>query len=119
MKFLFIDESSKQQNKNKYFFALTGLMIGKDKLINLENELRALKIKYGMKNLKALRGAMLKDEKLSCTSKIIEILKKNQVQILSSVLGRVALKDTENINNSYFGALTFLIERFFLHLRRE
>lgn len=120
MKIMFIDESKKQEGKsNKYFFILTGLLIDEEKLFDLEQELRTLKENYSLLNLKELRGNKLKINKIKCSEEISKILQDYNVQIISIILGRITLKKTTKIEDNYFNAITFLIERFFLHLKKE
>lgn len=119
MKFLFIDESDKQKKENKYFFALVGLMINNDNLFLVEQNLRILKEKYKLSNFKELRNKKSKDDKLRCTKEVSLLLQQNNVKVISAVLGCIALKSTRDISNSYFDAITFLLERYFIHLKKE
>ena len=119
MKIMFIDESTKQENRNnKYFFIQLGIMINKESILPLEEDLRKIKDKYQMTNFKSLRKNK-KEEKIECTSEICKTLLNHNASVLSTVLGAVALKDINNISDSYFGAITFLIERFFMNLKNE
>lgn len=120
MDFIFIDESKKQDSKyNKELFALTGLVVNNANLINLENELREFKNKYDILHLKELRAQRSKEEKLNRTNEIVQILRNNDVKIISALLGKETLKSKKKIEDSYFDTLTFIIERFFLHLKKE
>ena len=113
MKFLFLDESKKQGK----IFNLVGLMINKDNLLKLEKSLEELKKKHKLSNLKDLKGPIR--NKLGCTKEIVAILIENDVKIISSILGPIALKNKAKIDDNYFEAITFLIERFFINLKRE
>jgi len=118
MKFFFIDESDKQQNKdNRYFFALCGLIVDKDNLVNLNSELEALKVKYDLPNLKKLRGNHPEKDKI--TSEIFKILKSNNTKAMSAILGTKTYKGIESIDDAYLSALYFLTERFLINLRME
>lgn len=120
MKFLFVDESQRQEGKNqKHLFVLCGVLVDEQNLITLETELRDLKLKYCLFNFKDLKSLADKGKKLECTQEICDALIKNNVKILSAGLGTVALIDAENVEDGYFDAIIFLIERFFLHLKRE
>jgi len=41
------------------------------------------------------------------------------VNIISCILGDIALREIENVESTYFEALRFLIERFYIHLEKE
>ena len=62
MKFLFIDESAKQNRKKKELFALCGIIIDGKNLLNVEEALRSLKEKYALDNLKKSKGKEFKDK---------------------------------------------------------
>jgi len=120
MRFLFIDESEKQKNRyQRYFFSLCGLMVDEENLISLNNELNKIKEEYGFSNLKELRGGISREIKLEVTHKVFQILSSNDAEVITAILGDIALKYVTTVNNVYFDALTFLIERFFIHLSKE
>jgi len=120
MKILFIDESRKEKSRNeKYFFIQAGLMIDKEKIIDVEQAIEELKKSYTLETLKQIRKNYEKEKKIKFTRELFKILQKNKSKILSSVLGNIALRHTEKIENSYFGGLTFLIERYFINLDKE
>jgi len=120
MEILFLDESEKQKNKNeRYFFCLCGLMVDENKLFTLDDELNKLRKNYRFSNLKDLRQRLPHRTKIKRTKEIYEILRSNGAKIISAILGDVALKDINAVDNAYFGALTFLIERFFIHLGKN
>jgi len=119
MKVLFIDESEKQKNvENKYFFCLCGLMIDRDNLIGLNNNLDSLRKTYNLSNLKDLRSSKGLD-KIKVTKEIYEILNSNNAKVITTMLGDKSLEYTDETIDVYFGAFTFLIERFLIHLWRE
>jgi len=121
MRFLFIDETDKQKNKNnKYFFVLCGLVISGDNLISVTTDLNQIKEKYKLKTLKDARKTKLKrDTKIEITKEIYDSLKKNKAEIRSAFIGNISLRNIETVNDVYFGALTFLIERYFLTLKEN
>ncbi len=118
MKFLFIDESERQQKtKNQtHFFCLCGLMIDEENLLNLENNLKILRKKYSLSNFKESRKRY--HFKLELTKELYEILKIHNAKIISIILGDIALRDIHAVD-AYFDALTFLIERFFINLKKD
>jgi hypothetical protein len=120
MKFLFIDESEKQKGKNRrYFFCLCGLMVDEDRLFALNSDFDTLREKYKLSNLKDLRKKLPSKTKIKITKEICRILESKNTKIISAILGDVTLKDINRVDNAYFSALTFLIERFFIHLERS
>lgn len=120
MMFLFIDESEKRGNsKGRYFFSLCGLMVNDKEIIPLTEKLEKLKTTSNLKTLKQLRKSMPKSKKIELTHYVKEILESHKVKVISSILGNIALRSVKNVENAYFEALTFLIERFYIHLRKE
>lgn len=120
MKFIFIDESEKQRKKNRYFFILCGLIIDERGIFGIEEIVRNLKENYNLKNLKDLKSRKIeKQNKLKISENISNLLKENRSVILSTILGSITLQEIKNVENSYFNALTFMIERFFLRLKKE
>lgn len=121
MNFMFIDESERQRRKNKYFFALCGAIVSGEDIFTLEEKIRKLKEIYNLDNLKDLKSSknLEKQEKLKISKEILGLLKENKVIILSTILGKVALCSINNIEERYFDALSFMIERFFLRLNKE
>lgn len=120
MKFLFIDESEKQEGKNRrYFFCLCGLMVNEDNLLTLTNELDTLRKKYKLSNLKDARKKLPRRTKTKITKEIFRILQSNNTEIISAILGNRALMEINRVDNAYFDSLTFLIERFFIHLEKS
>ncbi len=93
MKFLFIDESERQKNKdNKYFFCLCGIIADSDNLLKLENHLKHFKGSYGLSNLKDLRGNF--PSKKERTIELHDILESHKTKVMSVILGDIALRDT-------------------------
>jgi len=121
MRFLFIDETDKQKNKNnKYFFVLCGLVINGDNLISLTTELNQIKEESKLRTLKDARKTSLKrDRKIEITKRIYNSLKNNKTEVRSAFIGNISLRNIQAVNDVYFGALTFLIERYFLTLKKE
>jgi hypothetical protein len=119
MRILFIDETDKQKNKNnRYFFVLCGLVTKGESLINLTNELNQIKESYKLDTLKDTRKTNLKKSiKIEITNKIYNSLKNNGAEIRSAFIGNISLRSIKTVNDVYFGALTFLIERYFLTLK--
>jgi len=121
MKLIFIDESKKQENsKNKFFLIQLGLVIDKDNLQKVEKEIEGLKQKWRIENLKKIREPpYTKETKLKFTRELSNILESNNVKVISSVLGDIALRNIRKIENSYFEAIKFVLERFFINLNKE
>ena len=124
LKIIFIDETSKTKN-NKCFLCLCGLIVDSSEVINLENELRLFKKKYGYENFKDFREPYNKEIKLKQTNEIKNILIKYDVNIISSVIQENSLNTIRlnNKNNSeafqrYYD-LVFILERFSFHLNRR
>jgi len=120
MKLLFIDESKRQQNKmNKLFFVQVALMIDKDSLLKVEKGIEFIKKAHSLPSLKGLRSQMPKKTKLDITQEICDLLIANNAKILSSVLGNIALRSYKRIEDSYYEALLFIVERYFINLNQE
>lgn len=120
MKFIFMDESEKQRKKNKYFFVLCGLIIDEENLFLIEEKVKNLKTNYNLVNLKELKSEKIEKQiKLKISEEIFNLLSENKSVVLSTILGSITLQDIKNIENNYFTALTFMIERFFLRLIKE
>lgn len=119
MKLLFIDETDKQKSKNKkYYFVLCGLVVNGDSLISLTKELNNICESYKLKSLKDTRKRNLKtDIKIEITKRIHEVLKEVKAEARSAFLGNITLEGIRKVNDIYFGALTFLVERYFLSLK--
>lgn len=120
MKLLFIDESKRQQNRNnKLFFIQVGVMVDKDSLLTIEKGIEVIKQEYNLNGLKGLRGRIPRETKLEVTQKLCTLLSENNVKILSSVLGNVAMRSYRRIEDSYCDAISFIVERFFINLNQE
>jgi len=124
MKFLFVDETMKGIYSNS-FLCICGLIVDQSNLIGLNNSISEFKGNYGFKNLKELR-TVDKKLKIKFTGDLFEILNSNDVNVISAILGDPTL---QRIEENYegplkeakkrFNALSFLLERFYLHLRRK
>lgn len=120
MKLLFIDESEKARDRSlsekirdEKFFVLCGLIINADSIICIENEVKELKDKYGLTNLKDLRSMNKNDKRKSeILEGISTILDESKSRILSTILGSDALRDYKKAIDNHFGAFTFMCERF-------
>ncbi len=120
MKLLFIDESKKESSKlNRYFFCQVGLMVDKEKLLLIEKGIEKIKEKYEIVSLKHIRGNISREKRLLITTELSDLLKKHDAKVLSTILGNVAMKQINHISDSYYEALNFLIERFFINLNKE
>lgn len=119
MKLLFIDETDRQKSKNKkYYFVLCGLVVNGDNLISLAKELNNICESYKLKSLKDTRKRNLKkDIKIEITKRVYKVLKEGKVEARSTFLGNITLESIRKVNDIYFGALTFLVERYFLSLK--
>ena len=116
MEILFIDESDVYSSGNRECLILTGLSIKEEDLLKVEDKLEELKLSLNLKNLKELRTSRLRTEqKLDYTDKIIRILKETNIKVISSVLN----VGWDEYRDSYFGGLVFIIERFFLRIKRN
>jgi len=117
MKIIFIDESEYNYKKRKEYFVLSGIVVDEEKLLELEEEIRELKEKNGIQNLKELRKTITvqQENKLKFTKKIVDLLKKNNCKNISIIFGDLGY----NYDEDYFGAITFIIERFCIKLRKE
>lgn len=119
MKFLFIDESKRHNGLDKSFFILVGIMVNKENLFLLEEELRDFKKRSNFNNLKSLRENLPEKKKLELTEEIALILKRHNSKVISAVLGKQSLKSKRKIEEGYYDAIRFIIERFFIHLQKE
>ena len=119
MKLLFIDETDKQRGRNKkYFFVLCGLIVNGGSLISLTKNLSSICESYKIKSLKDARKSNLrKDKKIEITKRIYEALREAKAEARSAFIGNITLGNVKKINDVYFGALTFLVERYFLSLK--
>ncbi len=120
MKFLFIDESERQKmGTHKYSFCLCGLMIDYTSLIDAILALGNIKNNYDMTSFKDVRGKLARGKKREITEKIAGTLRGHKCIVLSSILGDIALGKVDEVDNCYFDAMCFLIERFFINLQLE
>ena len=109
-----------QEGHQKQFFSLCGLSVDEDKLFIIERDLLSLKGTYEIDNFKELRKPpYTKEKKLECTKDIFKILNDNGARVISTILGPIALKNVDATNDYYFNAMSFLIERFYLHLEKS
>lgn len=121
MKILFIDETEKQKaNQGKNFFILVGMMVNSDKILKLHNDLKSIIDNYNLENFKLLRKekSITKETKIKITSEIVNILSKENIIILASILGDISLNEIKEISQKYIKGIKFLIERFFIELGR-
>lgn len=124
MKFIFIDESERQRSfgSKDQFFSLTGLIIDSNDLINLENELEDFKTELALGSLKELRrtNKISPDEKLIVTKKLNNLLKQYNVKLISVILEYPEKKcSITSITKNYILAISFMIERFYMHMKKE
>lgn len=122
MKIFFIDETDKQRDgqRSRAYFVLCGLIIDAEDLIQVDDELEEVKEQYHINSLKAARkGRLNKSEKIEITKKVLSILKKFKVEVRAVYLGEYTMKTERQISDTYFGALNFLIERFFLSVKGD
>lgn len=122
MKVFFIDETSRQKNgqTTPAYFVLCGLIIDADDLIKISGKLEKIREEYHINSLKMARKAGLKrDKKIKMANKICLVLKKYSVEVRAVYIGQLTMKIERRISNTYFGALDFLVERFFLSLKRD
>lgn len=124
LKFIFIDETSKTKD-NKCFLCLCGVVVDSKNVTKLESEIQMFKNKYCFENLKDFRKPENEKEKINKTKELVEILKNNEVVIISSVMLKNSLNTIKNNNRENFEALQrfndleFIIERFYFHLNRR
>ncbi len=119
MQFLFIDDTAQINIRAKQFFCLIGLSVGSGKLIEFENDLLAISRENSIDNLKDLRSMRFTHaQKLVITECICNALVAAQAKALAIVLGRQALRNHKKDESLYVGALTFLLERFFISLNK-
>lgn len=126
---MFIDESDKQKsslNQEDKFFSLTGIIIDSDKLIGLENEISDFRSKlnaeYGLYTLKELRRTkkIFKDQKLLITKEIVTLLKNHDIKIISVIISHPERKiNKKAISENYLKAISFILERFYLHIKKQ
>ncbi len=126
---MFIDESDKQkssENSNELFFSLTGVIIDSDNLISLENDIfdfkSELKEKYQLESLKELRRTLKirKEDKLQATKKIVSILTKHNLKVISIVISHPERKTSKKaVADNYLSAISFIVERFYLHIKKQ
>lgn len=117
MEILFIDESEVNRKENKKYFILVGLSIKSDDLIELENIIEEIKREHKITNLKELRTTkkIETNRKIELTKKIVKRLENFNASLRAIILGSLEDKYEKN----YFGAITFIIERFYLKIKRD
>jgi len=130
MKLLFVDESERNEMKKRYYFVILGAIIDKEQLINLERELLHFKEKNNLNTLKELREMIKyedssevhfkfkKERRLELTEELSEISEKNNIKTIGVIIGPSSNQIAEYAE-VYYGALSFMIERFFLKLKKE
>lgn len=108
------------------FLCICGIIVDSSNLINLNNDIAKFKTECGFENLKEFRSRKIPTKsKIGLTSDLFEVLEANDAKVISVILGEPTLK---RIRDKYkrhhkevrtrFAALTFLVERFYLHLKR-
>jgi len=122
LNFLFLDESGRYENKNLWnYFIICGIIINGEEILSCENDLSEVAKKHEVDSLKQFRKnkKFNLDEKIKITEEIFQILQKHKVKVLSSVIKDYYVQKSVKKEESYFNALEFLIERFFLELKNE
>lgn len=120
MKIILIDETEKKAELGKNYFILNGLIVDADQFINLNNKLDNILTNFGLKSFKDSRQIGLsKKDKIEITTQISNTLKEYNCCITSAFIGEFTLSTITNVEDKYFEALYFLLERFFLHLRKH
>ncbi len=122
MKIFFIDETDRQRSgqRGRAYFVLCGLIIEIDKIIKAGSELEKILVQHHIDSLKAARKNRLnKSDKIKITEDIFAILKRCGVEVRAVYLGELTMSLERKISDTYFGALDFLIERFFLSLKKD
>ena len=116
-----MDESERAREQNTPPFLLCGMEIESTKLIHLENKLASLCDEWGLKSLKSLRNTkqFTTIQKLNRTKEIVTLLKQNDVKVLSTILKRLSLEEQRNPSAKYCDALGFILERFYIPLRKK
>jgi hypothetical protein len=108
-----------------------GSIVNIKNLFNTENELKETATEYGIKTLKDLRDTsnLRKEVKVKATDKLASIMEKYEIQVISCILSyrnfKISGSKNENpiispqLEKDYEEALTFLVERFYLFLKRN
>lgn len=122
MKIFFIDETDKQRDSDKLraYFVLCGLILDSEDLIKIGDELGKILEENNIKSLKSARKERIdKEKKYEITRGVFSILKKYNAEVRATYFGERIMKSNQEISDTYFGALDFLLERFFLTLKKE
>lgn len=122
MKLFFIDETGRQGSggKDKFFF-LCGLIVDSNSLIKLNTDLNQIAQNKSITNFKDIRSGVSNNKSASVHKEIAEALKKagNKNVIRSIIFGESTLRNSQSKTENYTGALSFLIERFYLQLKQD
>lgn len=122
MKVFIIDETDRQRDreKNKAYFVLCGLIIDADDIVKTSDELGDILDKHHIKTLKTARkGGLSKAQRNEITEEVFSVLKKYNVEARAIYLGEYTMRTKREVSDTYLGALDFLIERYFLSLKRD
>jgi hypothetical protein len=120
---MFVDESERQNKKDRAYFTLCGLIVDATKIIKLERALEDFRKNHQINNLKDLRKSGLpEDTRIAASRELSTILESNECQMIAAVLGSSSLKSNHvlmNVHTRYSDTLDFIVERFFLYLRNH
>jgi len=121
MQILFADETDKQEGAEKrLFFCISSLAVEKEKLLTLSKNLEEIKTKHNLSNLKNSRKTALSESKrLEITKEIFQTLYDNDVKARAIVIGSFTLSRPISPEDLYFGALDFLVERWYMTLKKK
>jgi len=120
MRLFFIDETDRQEGAQGPFFCICSLAIGGENLLIASNELEDIKVKYSLSNLKDARKTGLPEAtRLALTKEIYDCLSKYNVKVRATIIGDFTLSKHPPKEDSYMGAISFLIERFVLSLKDD
>lgn len=120
MKLLYVDETDRQANAQKrLFFCICGLIVDDSVVLPLSNELEAIKVSYGLSNLKESRNSGLdKASKIKLTEEIARTLIKFDAKVVGIVLGDFSMSFNLPLCDMYMGAMSFMAERFALTVHK-
>ncbi len=110
----------KDGQRGRAYFVLCGLIFDANDLIKAATELEKIGERHTISTLKSARKNKLNQtQKLKITEEIFSVLKKYKVEARAVYLGEYSMKSERKISDTYLGALDFLIERFFLSLKKN
>jgi hypothetical protein len=121
MQILFADESERDKTlKNRPFFCIAGLCVEEEKLRDINDRLNLLLDTHGLANLKETRTKGLNEAtKLQITEDICTILSQNSVVARAIIIGDSTITSTTTREQKYMSAFFFLIERWYITLRKN